>query len=408
MQKMAEEMTPRERVLAALNHEEADRVPIDFGGMRSTGIALHAYMRLRERLGVTGGKVKLYDLMQWLAEPEPAVLEQLHGDVVQLHRYEPAFGINIGEWKEWTTPDGYDVLVPKGFDPVVMTDGSMAIMDGDTVIARMPKDGYWFDLEYHPLANAKSFDDIDRLEWPKISDEEIEFLRLEARRLHDETDYAILASFGGNIYEQGHLDFGFQNFLTLLAADRELAEYYMDKLADNWIEQLKKWLPAVKDYVHVVQVGDDLGMQLGPQISPQMYRDLIKPYHTRVYQYIKEHSGLPIFLHSCGSIYQFLPDLIEAGVDIINPVQYRAAEMDPIRLKREFGKHLTFWGGGCDTQQVLIHGSIEEIEDEVKRMISIFAPGGGFVFTQVHNIQANIPPEKVIAMYRTAYEYGRY
>lgn len=400
---MSDLMTSRQRVLAALNHEETDRVPIDFGAMRSTGISLQAYMKLRKALGLTGGKVKLYDLMQWLAEPELEIMRELHADVIQLHRYAPNYGIDIGKWKEWTTPDGHDVLVPEGFNPVIQSDGSMAVMDGDTLIARMPKDGYWFDLEYHPFANARSFDDIDNFDWPKISDEEVEFLKREAKRLHDQTDYAILASFGGNIYEQGQSDFGYQNFLTLLAVDRELAEYYMDRLADNWIEQLKKWLPAVKDYVHVVQVGDDLGMQTGPQLSPKMYRELIKPYHTRIYQYIKENSDLRVFLHSCGSIYQFIPDLIEAGVEIINPVQYRAADMDPVRLKREFGKHLTFWGGGCDTQNVLTHGTVEDVVEEAKRMISVFGPGGGFVFTQVHNIQANIPPEKVVALYRTAY-----
>ena len=401
-------LTSRERVLLALNHEEADRIPIDFGAMRSTGISMTAYMKLREKLGVTEGRPKLYDLMQWLAEPELSVLERLHGDVIQLHRYSPTFGLDIGAWKEWTTPDGCDVLVPHGFDPVLMPDGSRVIMDGDTVIARMPKDGHWFDLEYNPLANATSYSDIDNYQFPTISDEEIEFLSREAKRLHDETDYAILASFGGNIFEAGQFDFGWANFMALLAGNPDLAMYYMDKLADSHIEQLKKWLPAVKDYVHIIQVGDDLGMQTGPQISPKMYREMIKPFHARIYQYIKENSDLFIFLHSCGSIYHLLPDIIDAGVDIINPVQYKAADMDPVRLKREFGKHLTFWGAGCDTQQVLTHGSIEEIKKETERMISIFAPGGGFVFTTVHNILREIEPEKVLAVYDTAYEHGWY
>lgn len=399
-------MTHRERVSQALNHQQPDRIPIDFGAMRSTGISLEAYMRLRKKLGVSTGKVKLYDLMQWLAEPELAVVERLHGDVVQLHRYQPAFGLDIGKWKDWTTPEGYEVLVSHQFDPVLLPDGSRAIMNGDTIIARMPKDGFWFDLEYHPLANAKTYEDIDNHAWSELSDEESTFLHREAKRLHDETDYAILASFGGNIYEQGHSDFGYENFMTLLVADPDLATYYMDKLADNWIRQLEKWLPAVRDYVQIVQVGDDLGMQTGPQISPKMYRELIKPFHAKVYQYIKDNSDLSIFLHSCGSIYEFLPDLIEIGVDIINPVQYGAADMDPVRLKREFGKHLTFWGGGCDTQHVLTRGSIPEIKKEVEEMVSIFAPGGGFVFTQVHNIQSDISPEKIIALYETAYELG--
>jgi len=226
-------LTSRERVLLALNHEEADRIPIDFGAMRSTGISMTAYMKLREKLGVTEGRPKLYDLMQWLAEPELPVLERLHGDVIQLHRYSPTFGLDIGAWKEWTTPDGCDVLVPHGFDPVLMPDGSRVIMDGDTVIARMPKDGHWFDLEYNPLANATTYSDIDNYQFPTISDEEIEFLSREAKRLHDETDYAILASFGGNIFEAGQFDFGWANFMALLAGNPDLAMYYMDKLADR-------------------------------------------------------------------------------------------------------------------------------------------------------------------------------
>lgn len=405
---MADTLTHRERVIMALNHQEADRVPIDFGAMRSTGISLGAYMRLREKLGITSGKVKLYDVWQWLAEPEMAVVEKLHADVVQLHRYEPSFGFNIGKWDEWTTPDGFDVLVPNGFNPTLLPDGRRVIMDGDTTIAWMPKDGHWFDLAHFPLANATTYEDIDDYPWPKVSDEEVEFLKKEAKRLYEETDYAILGSFGGSIYEQGQMDFGYEGFPILLASNRDLAMYYLDKVADNRIEQLKKWLPAVKDYVQVIQVADDLGMQTGPQISPKMYRELIKPYHARVCQYIKENSDLPIFLHSCGSIYAYIPDLIEIGVDIINPVQYRAKDMDPRRLKREFGKHLTFWGGGCDTQQVVTLGTIPEIVKETEEMVSIFAPGGGFIFTTVHNIQRDIEPEKVLAVYETAYRVGKY
>mgnify|MGYP000937371718 CR=1 FL=1 len=401
-------LTPRERVLMALNHQEADRIPIDFGAMRSTGISVNAYMRLREKLGIKDGQVKLYDLMQWLAEPELPILERLHGDVIQLHRYSPAFGLDIGAWREWTTPDGHEVLVPHGFDPVLMPDGSRVVMEGDTVIARMTKDGHWFDQEYHPLANATTYSDIDNHNFPTLSDEEYEFLCSEAKRLHDETDYAVLAAFGGNIFEAGHFDFGYQNFMTMLAGNPDLALYYMDKLADSVIAQLERWLPAVRDYVQIIQVGDDLGMQTGPQISPKMYREMIKPFHARIYKYIKENSDLFIFLHSCGSIYSLLPDLIEIGVDIINPVQYQAADMDPVGLKREFGQHLTFWGGGCDTQHILSHGTIEEIKQETERMVSILAPGGGFVFTQVHNILREVDPERVIALYDTAYLHGWY
>ncbi len=404
-------MNSRERVLTALEHREPDRIAIDFGGMRSTGIVAPAYRRLKEYLGLDGPPPKVYDLFQWLAEPEPEVLERLGGDVVQLHRYEPAFGINIEEWKPWRAPDGLEYRVPADFNPVQAEDGSLEIRDKtdpDRVIAVMPGNGFWFDQVYFPLAEAKTYQDIDNFTWEVITDEEIEWLSAQAKWLHQETDRAILAAFGGNLFEGGHSDFGYQRFMELLALDRDLAEYYLDKKANAWVEMLKRYLPAVKDYVHVIQVGDDLGMQSGPQISPGMYRELFKPYHERIYRYIRENSDLYIFLHSCGGFYELIPDLIEIGVQILNPVQVSAAGMDPIRLKKEFGDDLTFWGGGLDTQHTLIHGSLEDIRREVKEMIDVFAPGGGFVFTQIHNIQQEVSPDRVMAIYDTAQEYGHY
>ncbi|MGQ9630982.1 MAG: uroporphyrinogen decarboxylase family protein [bacterium] len=402
-------MNSRERVLTSLQHREPDRVPIDFGAMRSTGIVAPAYARLRDHLGIRGGNVKVYDVFQWLAEPEWEVRKRFGGDVVQLHRLEPAFGIDIKEWKLWKSWDGPEYLVPKGFNPAIAPDGSAEIRDVEgRTIARRPKDGFWFDQVHFPLAEAKTKGDIDRFPWPKISDEEVEYLSEEARRLDEETDCAILGAFGGNILEGGHFDWGYERFMLLLAEDRDLAEYYLNRLSENHIENLKRYLPAVKDHIHIIQVGDDLGMQSGPQMSPKMYRELIKPHHKKIYEYIKENSDLYLFLHSCGGIYELIPDLIEIGVDIINPVQTSAAGMDPARLKREFGKDLTFWGGGVDTQTTVTRGSVKDIRREVEERIRIFAPGGGFVFTQVHNIQADIPPEKVVAIYDTALKKGKY
>ncbi len=171
---------------------------------------------------------------------------------------------------------------------------------------------------------------------------------------------------------------------------------------------MEKYLNAVGEYIDVIQFGDDLGTQENTQISIQMYRDMIKPYHTRLYQYVRNNfPNVKVFLHSCGAIYDLIPDLIDAGVEILNPVQLSARNMDPIKLKREFGNHLTFWGGGCDTQTTLTFGSLEDIRNEVEELIGIFAPGGGFVFTQVHNIQADISPEKIMELYNTANRVGR-
>jgi len=193
-----------------------------------------------------------------------------------------------------------------------------------------------------------------------------------------------------------------------LAANPEFAGYLLDKLVEANIERLEKILPVVDGYVQVVQTGDDLGMQDGPQLSPKLYRKVVKPRHKRLYQYIKERTDAYLFLHTCGSVYEFIPDFIEMGVDILNPVQVSAKDMDTKRLKREFGKDIIFWGGGCDTQKVLSFGTPKEVEEEVKRRIEDLAPGGGFVFNQCHNIQADVPPENIMAMYEAVKKHGEY
>jgi uroporphyrinogen decarboxylase len=193
-----------------------------------------------------------------------------------------------------------------------------------------------------------------------------------------------------------------------LAGDPAFATALLAKLVEAHIRRLEQILPAVEGYVQVIQVGDDLGMQDGPQLSPRLYRQVVKPWHKKLYQYIKEHTSARLFLHACGSVYAFIPDFIEMGVDILNPVQVSARDMDTKRLKQAFGKDITFWGGGCDTQKVLPFGTPAEVREEVKRRIDDLAPGGGFVFNQVHNIQAGVPPENIMAMYEAVHDFGGY
>jgi uroporphyrinogen decarboxylase len=398
-------VTGRERILAALDFRETDRVPIDFGGMRSTGIHAIAYHRLKAHLGLTGGHTRLYDIMQQLAEPEPEVLDLLGGDVVQLHRLRPAFGIAIDRWKPGALPDGSPCLEPAGFTPEREPGGDEVIRADGRVIARRPADGLYFEMAHFPLADATSASDIDACPWPLIDDAELAYLRENARRLRAPGDRAVLAAFGGNILEEGQFTWGWGRFMEELALRSELVRYYLDRLVENHLANLERYLPVVRDYVDIIQVGDDLGTQAAPQLSPDLYRALIKPCHRRVYTYIREHSDARVFLHSCGSIYRLIPDLIDAGVQILNPVQTSAAEMDPARLKREFGRDLVFWGGGCETQTTLPNGTIEEITAQARERLSIFTPGGGYVFNQIHNIQADVAPAKVVAMYRTAREW---
>jgi uroporphyrinogen decarboxylase len=401
-------MNSRERIIETINHREPDMLAIDFGGMRSTGISVMAYKQLRDYLGIKGGAIKLYDVFQQLAEPELEVLDLLGGDVVQLHRLAPAFGLKIDKWKKVTLDNGIECLVPNDYDPVPNENGDYEIIDNGTVIAKMPKGGYYFDQVYHPYENVETFQDIDEIPIPEITDEELTYLEREAKRLYEETDRAILASFGGNIFEAGQIGWGYEKFYVDMAINKNLVHYWLNKLTDAYIRDLEKFLKAVGKYINVIQFGDDLGTQEAPQISVKMYREMIKPYHQRQYEYVRNnYPHIKVFLHSCGAIYDLIPDLIDAGVEILNPVQISAKGMDPVRLKKEFGKQLVFWGGGADMQGLVNKGSIDQIKKHTREMIEIFSPGGGYVFNQVHNIQSNVSPEKIMAIYQTALDFRK-
>lgn len=402
------DMTSRQRIIEAMNHRKTDMLPVDFGGMRSTGISAIAYNKLKAYLGIKGKPARLYDVFQQLAEPELEVVNRLGGDVVQAHRLCPAFGIKIDKWKPGILNDGSECIVPEGYNPVKDKNGDLEIRDGDTVIARMPANGYYFDQVFHPYENVETMDDIDKITIPEISREELVFLENEVKTLHKNTDKAILISFGGNILEAGQINWGYEKFFSAMALEPELVHYWLNKLTGAYMRDLEKFMKAVGKYVNVIQFGDDLGTQEAPQISPKMYREMIKPYHAIQYQYVRNnYPDVKVFLHSCGAIYDLLPDLVDAGVEVLNPVQISAKGMDPARLKKEFGRQLTFWGGGANMQYTVNMGTIDQIKKEVKELIEIFSPGGGFVFNQVHNIQSNVSPEKVMAIYDTALEYRK-
>ncbi len=404
-------MKSRERVLAALNHEEPDRIPIDLGAMPSTGIMALAYVRLKRYLGLKRGVVRVYDVGQQLAEPERAILELFHVDVIDLRRTLEPCGPNGGKWKKWQLPDGTPCEIPEWFNPEPDGSGGWIVRNAEgKVVMRMPRGGYYFDSVYHPLERMRRPADAEEYDWDahKVKDEYIATLRRKAEYLYKNTDYAIMFFGAGSVHEWGQSLRGWSNWLIDLRLRRHIAEALLERMIDVLMYNLKRYVEALKDYVQIIGFGDDLGVQTGPQISPEVYREMIKPYHEELFQYVKKHSKLFVFLHSCGSIYALIPDLIDAGVDALNPVQISAKDMDPKRLKREFGEQLTFWGGGIDTQHVLPFAKPREVMRQVRENISIFAPGGGYVFNQVHNIQARVPPENIVAMFRVAYEYGTY
>ena len=405
-------MTSRERVTTALDHREPDRVPIDFGAMRSTGIMALAYGDLRRHLGITDGHIRIYDTMQQLAVPEPVTLERFDIDVVDVLRHVDDPDCPNLDWQPWKLRDGTDALRPSDWNPVADGEGGWLVYREDgTLQSRMPESCLYCENVYRPLAAATTPHDIETMhDWAPYDEEELDYLRCRARWLFENTDYAILGGFGGNILEGGQELRGWEQFMLDLAADRPFAGYLMDRLAEYWLERLDQYLDAVGDYIQVIQMGDDLGTQTAPQMSPAMYHETIHPRHKRIYQRVHERAGgkVRVFLHACGSIYDLIPDLIDEGVEVLNPVQTSAAKMDPKTLKREYGKHLAFWGGGCDTQQVLPYATPEAVRDHVRERLEIWMPGGGYVFNQVHNVQAGVPPENIVAMLDTAAEFGGY
>lgn len=403
-------MTSRERVLTALNHSESDRVPIDLGGMRSTGIHAIAYKKLKEYIGVDDQTVKIYDVHQQLALVEKPVRERVHSDVVELKRLDGGFGSKINSWKERTIfPDGGGYLLPENFDFQVLPDGTRAIIKGGKVIAAMPSDGYYFDRKYFPLAGVQSKNEIDRVVSLKITTEELSFLRTQATELKSASDCAIIGSFGGNFLEAGHKFFGYREFMERMITDRPLVEYFLDKLLEEYLQNAELYLSSVGGLIDLIQLGDDYGSQESTQISPKIFRALFKPRLKKLCDFIhSEKPGVFVFLHSCGSVSSFITDFIEAGIQVLNPVQTNAKNMDPVTLKREFGKDIVFWGGGCDSQRVLPFGSLADVEEDVKRRLDVFAPGGGYVFASIHNIQPEIQPEKVLKLFDSALEYGEY
>jgi len=406
-------MTPRERVLAVLNHKEADKIPVDCGGMRSTGIMGIAYNRLKEQLGIEEGNTKIYDSIQQLTIPEGWYLEKFRIDVVDLDR---AFSENPDDWQEWNLPDGSPALMPAWLKFEKKKSGWVCVNDDGEIIAEMPESSYYFDQKIWPLLGKHkyNFEDLpnymkkvmwDHMKgplWKNSSRADFyKILRQKAKKLYEETDYAIMMGFGGNLFEWGQFLYRTDEFLVNLINHRKEMEKMLDRLTEIHIQNLIPVLEAVSPYVQIIQMGDDLGMQSGPMLSPGLYREVFFPRHKKIYQTVKNRTDMFVFLHSCGSIVDFIPDLIEAGVDIINPVQITARGMEPERLKREFGKEIVFWGGGVDTQHVLPEENPEKVREVTRRNCEIFMKNGGFVFTQVHNIQAGVPPENIIAMYET-------
>ena len=400
-------MNSKERLLTALKHQEPDRVPIDLNSTATTGIAAIAYNALKRHMGLAGTETRIYDLYQQLAIVEPPVLDAFGVDCLPVLRSPEGFDPTHPAWQPWTLPDGSPAFVPDGFKPVRDDRGDLLLYDDQGhVTHRMPQGGFYFDTVYYPLAEASSVVEIEGYRLPEISPGEMDWMAAQAQELARTSDKALVLRSKARILEVGQNLRGWERFMMDLLVEPKLAEALLEKALEHHLANLEAMFAAVGEAIDVVMVADDLGGQNGPLLSPRLYREKIKPYHKQMFDFIKRRTGLPIFLHCCGGIYPLIPDLIDIGVDILNPVQFTAQGMDAVRLKREFGRDLTFWGGGVDTQHILPNGTPEEVRQHVRQQIEIFAPQGGFVFNPVHNIQANVPPENIVAMYTAAQEFG--
>lgn len=399
-------MNSRERVLCALRHEQPDRVPIDLGGTRQSGIAASTYHRLKEHLDLQS-TTRVYDLFQMLAEVERPVMERFGADVVGLCRPDVAYGIRNENWKPWQLFDGTPVEVPGGFEPVEEPGGDLVIVRDGTPIARMPKDGFYFDrLDKYPGA---AHADLETLNLPLLSDAECDHYRLQAEALYQNTDFAVIAPLGPPFelfYGLGTGDFS--AWMITFATEPAYVAALYDKLVAAWLENLKRFVQAVGDRVQILQFNDDFGTQDAPFLSVNMFRRQVMPFYKRGLDWIHQNTPMKVFLHSDGALLPLLPSLIEMGVDILNPVQTSARNMDPAKLKTEFGDRLVFWGASLDCQKTLPFGTPDEVAQEVETHVRHFAPGGGYVFASVHNIQAGVPPENLVAMFDTALRVGEY
>lgn len=383
-------MNSRERLEMALNHQEPDRIPSDLGATVLTSINHVAYRKLRAFLGLPEVDVRLSDLVQQIVVVDDDVRDRFQVDVRDVApRSSATFKIEIKD-------DMQDYTY---------------FYDEWGIGWKMPKDGgLYYDMFYHPLSGDITKADIDNYPWPDPTDP-ARFVGLRERaRYAAEVEHqgVILGGLSAGIMELAAWMRGFADYFRDFGDNTDLMEYFLDTVMELKMAYWEKALAEVGDYVSAVVEADDMAGQNDMLISPRTYRKIVKPRHKKLFDFIKSRSRAKIFFHSCGSVRKVIGDLIDVGVDALNPVQVSAAGMDSAELKREFGQHLSFWGGAVDTQRVLGSGTVQQVKDDVRRRIEDLGPGGGFVFAAVHNIQGNVPPENIVAMWDTLSEYGIY
>ena len=390
---------------------------MDFGATATTGIAASTVYRLRRALGLNG-PVKVVEPYQMLGEVDAELREALGIDVVGLGGRDNMFGFPNEDWKPWELFDGTPVLVPGKFNTEPEPNGDILMYpQGDRSAppcARMPEGGYYFDsIVRQPPIDEDNLRVEDNLEeFGPISDESLAFLRDSAAELAD-TGLGVVGSFADTGF--GYIALVPAPFVKHPKGIRDVEEWYISTVTrrehvreifarqcEIALENLQRIRPAVEEVVDVLFItGTDFGTQRGPFISRDAYRDLYMPFHRRVNDWVHANTTWRTFIHSCGGVEPLIPDFIEAGFDVLNPVQCSAADMDPCHLKETYGDDIVFWGGGIDTQKTLPFGTPDEVREQVRERVEVFGEGGGFVFNAIHNVQANTPIENLVAMFET-------
>ena len=382
-------MTSRERVLAAINHEIPDRVPIDLGG-NQTGIHKNAYETLLNHLGIRDD-IRIMDAVQQLAQPCEELLERFHVDTRYIAagaaaHFNGAIRQNVRRGRLW-----HDLTDEFG------------------VTWSMPDDQrLYMDISHHPLAGA-TIADVHDYPFPRGDDPgRFEGLRDRALQIRNETPYALVSGISGVIYETCWYMRGLEAWYVDMLTQPEFCEALLDRVLQFWLDWFRAFLDELRDLVDVIMVGDDLAGQDGPLFRPALYRSLVKPRQQQLCRFIRSRTKAKLWYHTCGNCREYIADLSDNGIEILNPIQISATGMDPTRLKEGYGDKMVFWGGAIDAQHVLPVASPARIRDDVRRHLEIFRPGGGYVFNNCHNIQAGVPPENIVAMYDAAYEFGFY
>ncbi|MFA5043693.1 MAG: uroporphyrinogen decarboxylase family protein [Kiritimatiellia bacterium] len=410
-------MTSRERVLRAVNFQDTDRVPIDLGAMKASNIGVKAYNRVKAHLGINT-KSRILDPKFMIASVEEAVMRRFHLDVMPLDISSALSDMRPDrEWIPMKLYEGAEGILPPGTDIGTDSEGRWVLLDQNRnqTSFRMPREGYYFDdiafNEPGATIDPKAFRPVTG-----FPDKQLKALQARGKFLYENSDYALLGWGGGVCFlgmslitdRLSNVTMGLPSeWMMMLMTEKETCHAMMDKSVEASIKCLQQLRDAVGDYCFAWGIAaDDSGTQRGEFIGPELWVEMIKPHYAKLCAWIHRNTKWKTFLHSCGSIYHLIPHMIEAGVDILNPIQTSAANMEPERIKKEFGGKIVFWGGGCDTQSTLPTASPDEIRAHVKERLGIFKPGGGYVFNQVHNIQPNVPAENVIAMLDAAYKYG--